>query len=424
MKILEKYGILFLVLLLSLFFCISVFAAESGEVNDESVPSGFAISYGYRPLQDYAGNKASKYITGTTPATVYVPAGGSHKVAACSYTFRDYIFAGWSCGGTVYQPGEVIYNVQSSMHLTAEWARCSVSDTTVIGILSYGGDKGESVAVGSTVTLKDGKWQDEQGRIFSGGSSFLMSFSTVKFKSYSADNASVKISYNGNGVTDGVQCAFQVEEGDSFKVDNCFAVRDGYSFIGWKDETGKFYAAGDTCTASADKTLTAQWQEADKPAPNYCSVNLLAGKGGSISPEGKTSVAKGESLEFTVTPDRGYELASVTCDGAELGTGGSYVKTVNADMEIRATFTFVGIEETDEPSSEREQYIESEEEEISVIAEESENASQASDDKGEDKDERSLIIILLCALFLVIGGWFVAFSMLKKKKHKKHKKHK
>lgn len=414
--------------------CPCVFAEESAELSEESASvggGGFAISYGYKPLQAPNGVNAANYVKGPTPPTEYVSAGGSHTVAENDYTFRDYVFVGWSCNGKLYKPGEVIYNVQSSMSLIATWGRCAVDGITVFGVLSYADDEAINVAVGSTVDLKSGTWQTEDGKIIKGENRFLMSFTNVSLKSYSAEAESYKISYNGNGANDGVQCDFRVEAGSSFTVDNCFGNRDGYSFIGWEDSQGRIYLAGDTCTVNGDTVLTAKWQESSKPAPDYCSVSLSSGEGGSISPAGKTTVLKGDVLEFAVAAEKGYELSSVICDGEELGTGGTYKKTVNADMIIKASFVFVGVEDSSEvpvvsapeETSEDGQQTEEEISDIIESAEESESKAP-SDVKSNDDGKGKTYVLLLCILFIVAGGWFVAISIMNKSKKKKRKKRK
>ena len=74
--------IICLVLVLMLMSSLSVFGAESSEDAEESVSGGggygYAISYGYKPLRAPNGVNAANYITGPTPPTEYVPAGGSH----------------------------------------------------------------------------------------------------------------------------------------------------------------------------------------------------------------------------------------------------------------------------------------------------------------------------------------------------------
>lgn len=398
-------------------------SADSG---DDSSPvwQGYAISYGYKPLVAPDGTKASRYIKGTTPATAYVAPGDSHTVAKNDYKFRDYVFAGWSYNGKLYQPNEVIYNVQEDMTLIATWVRPQSPDMTVIGIIGYseGGNTTvtQSVNVGDTVKLQGGTWQDGSGRIFEGGSSFLLSFTEISFVPYSGGGDTLSVSYNGNGATGGVQCGFKVENGKGFLVDGCYGTRDGYNFVGWTDGAGKVYRVGDTCNPEGDTVLTATWQAVGTPAPDYRSVSLTAGQGGYISPQGKVTVVKGEKIEFSVVADSGYVLSSVVCDGQELGNGGSYVLTVNGDMSISASFTYVGgdTESKEDASAEDESEQDSTlEEESSPEITESTGVTVTDDETSADKTEGDkapknifviIVAVLCCGCGIVFAIWFVS----------------
>ena len=409
---------------------------DSSTTTENNTQGGYAIKYGYRPLVAYDGAKASDYIKGPTPPTAYVSPGGSHTVANNHYTFRDYVFAGWSCGGKIYKPGDVIYNINSSMTLIAEWVRPPRPDMTVIGILSYAdGDEilnSVSVPVGSTITIDDGAWQDEEGRIFSGGSKFLLSFSTVDFQKYSGSDNTVKISYNGNGASTGIQCSFKAVSGTPFTVDGCYAVRDGYSFIGWKDGNGKIYLSGDTCTATEDTVFTAQWQEQSKPAPDYCSVSVNVGEGGKADPTGKTTVVKGDRITVNVSADKGYKLISVVRDGTELGTGGSYTLTVNADTALDITFEYVGGDtEPGESKGENGESVDDASSDKSQMPDEDTSPAESQDDSNKgstnnnDDSKNGIVLalaILLCVACIGFCGWFVAKALRGKKKTAKRRR--
>lgn len=325
-----------LALLLSVLGPLVAYAEES---EDSSVAGKFQMSYGYSPLQSWDGTQASDYVKGTTPPTEYVEAGESYVVAQNGYTFRDYVFAGWSCNGKVYQPGETIYNVGSDMSFIAQWTRAPRPDMTVIGIVSYSENgvvtSTESVAVGSTVTLKDGLWADGYGRVFQGGSKFLLSETTADFSATSAPANAVTVKYSG--ADGGMQCAFSIAKGGSFTVDDCYAEKEGYVFSGWEYD-GKVYLTGDTCVVENAMVLSAVWRESSTPAPDYQTVNVSVGEGGSATPAGKSTVLKGESFTFTVKADSGYKLLSVLCDGQELGTGGTYTLTIKSDTNITVSF--------------------------------------------------------------------------------------
>ncbi len=55
-----------------------------------------------------------------------------------------------------------------------------------------------------------------------------------------------------------------------------------------------------------------------EPAEEYI-ISVTVGKGGSVSPRGRVSVAEGDSVTFVITPDEGYEVREARIDGAGLG---------------------------------------------------------------------------------------------------------
>ena len=69
------------------------------------------------------------------------------------------------------------------------------------------------------------------------------------------------------------------------------------------------------------------------------TITSSAGPNGSISPKGQTSVDKGGSKEFIITPDPGYVIADVLVDGRSVGEKANYTFTnVTSNHTISATF--------------------------------------------------------------------------------------
>lgn len=72
------------------------------------------------------------------------------------------------------------------------------------------------------------------------------------------------------------------------------------------------------------------------------TITATAGEGGTIVPEGAVIVAEGADKTFTMTPDEGYEIASITVDGAAV----ELAKFVAADGTASYTFTKVDRDHT------------------------------------------------------------------------------
>ncbi len=72
-------------------------------------------------------------------------------------------------------------------------------------------------------------------------------------------------------------------------------------------------------------------------------ITASAGANGTISPNGAVTVNHGASQSFTITPNSGYQIASVIVDGEPAATTSPYVfSNVTADHTIVAAFTPAG----------------------------------------------------------------------------------
>lgn len=69
------------------------------------------------------------------------------------------------------------------------------------------------------------------------------------------------------------------------------------------------------------------------------TITATAGAGGSISPSGSVTVSDNDSQTFTITPDSGYEIDTLTVDGSTVTATTSYTFTnVTEDHTIYVTF--------------------------------------------------------------------------------------
>lgn len=88
-------------------------------------------------------------------------------------------------------------------------------------------------------------------------------------------------------------------------------------------------------------------EESAAPASNIDGTNsgvkykilVTAGNGGSADPNGSITVDEWGSITVSFTPNEGYEIQSVTVDGADKGAVESYTLSyITADHSIIATF--------------------------------------------------------------------------------------
>ncbi len=88
-------------------------------------------------------------------------------------------------------------------------------------------------------------------------------------------------------------------------------------------------------SVSANHTIAATFT-----ANTTYTITATAGAGGSISPSGSTIMNQGVSQSYTITPNSGYKIASVTVDGAAVGAVATYTfSNVSANHTIAATFS-------------------------------------------------------------------------------------
>lgn len=86
--------------------------------------------------------------------------------------------------------------------------------------------------------------------------------------------------------------------------------------------------------------VTANHTIAASFAVNGYTITASAGTGGSISPAGSVSVAKGGSQTFTITPGAGYAIKSLQVDGLWIRAASTYTfSNVTANHSILAAFT-------------------------------------------------------------------------------------
>lgn len=95
------------------------------------------------------------------------------------------------------------------------------------------------------------------------------------------------------------------------------------------------------CTVFVDNVkLTASDGGSTPVEPTSYTITASAGQGGSITPSGAVSVAKGGSQTFTIKPSDNYEIEDVKVDGQSVGKKTEYTfENVTKAHTIAATFT-------------------------------------------------------------------------------------
>lgn len=94
---------------------------------------------------------------------------------------------------------------------------------------------------------------------------------------------------------------------------------------------------------SANHTISATFALAPPPVGTF-AITATAGSNGSINPSGVTIVTQGNSQSYTIAPDSGYEISTLTVDGVSVAAATSYTFTnVQTNHTIDATFALLPV---------------------------------------------------------------------------------
>ncbi|MDC6471723.1 hypothetical protein PQZ11_01550 [Luminiphilus sp.] len=129
---------------------------------------------------------------------------------------------------------------------------------------------------------------------------------------------------NAQTVTSGSASSFTIEASSGYEIDSVGGTCGG-------SLSGSTYT---TNSVTADCSVIASF------APITYSVTPSAGENGSISPSSAQSIGSGGAVTFTVSPDSGYQVASVggSCGGSL--SGSTYTtNAVTADCSVEASFS-------------------------------------------------------------------------------------
>ena len=156
------------------------------------------------------------------------------------------------------------------------------------------------------------------------------------------DNHQYTITFDGNG---GMPSDASMTTVDKKLPKLPTATHSGrYSFDGWYTE--KSGGAMVTTDTEFDKSTTvyAHWtytgsSGGSSSGRTYHTIKASSDSNGSISPSERVSVRHGRDQSFTITPDKGYDVAKVLVDGKNVGAVESYTfKNVTKNHTIEAIF--------------------------------------------------------------------------------------
>lgn len=131
-----------------------------------------------------------------------------------------------------------------------------------------------------------------------------------------------------------------VKEGDYAVISA--VPNEGFTFEGWLQNNNRVSqdARYVVDNIHSDVTYVAEFKPVEKKEPKtYTITASVSSAGGTVTPEGKTTVAEGSAVLYTITPKSGYAIRTIYVDGKEIGKTTSFNFTdVRGDHTISADF--------------------------------------------------------------------------------------
>lgn len=117
---------------------------------------------------------------------------------------------------------------------------------------------------------------------------------------------------------------------------------EGFTFEGWRQNNNRVSqdARYVVDNIHSDATYVAEFKPVEKQEPKtYTITASVSSAGGTVTPEGKTTVTEGSTVLYTITPKNGYAIRTLYVDGKEIGKTSSFNFTdVRENHSISADF--------------------------------------------------------------------------------------
>jgi len=118
----------------------------------------------------------------------------------------------------------------------------------------------------------------------------------------------------------------------------------GCTLDGLQEGITYYFAAKAYNIASLESGYSNEVSYSAPVTPVSYTLATTCGTNGSISPSGTVSATSGANQTFTITPNAGYQIASVVVDGVTVGTSPSYTfSNITANHTLAATFSPVAV---------------------------------------------------------------------------------
>ena len=261
--------------------------------------------------------------TGTVPTQADVLQGLTFIVAAGTGLAKPgYTFAGWKDGtGADFAVASTYTVAGTNVLLTAQWTANPTRTVTYSAGTGTGTVPTQAdVLQGATFTVAAGTgvtkpgytfagWKDESGTAYAAASTYTVAGVNVLLTAQWTANPTRTVTYSAGTGTGTLPIQADVLQGATFTVAaGTGLAKPGYTFAGWKDESGTAYAAASTyLVAGVNVLLTAQWDLI--PIINYSYAISYEANGGTGTMAGQTGLANSVTLSPNTFTYAGYTFA-------------------------------------------------------------------------------------------------------------------
>ena len=313
--------------------------------SDESAPSVTVVATSVQDSKysglSVVGIQSNSYNVNVSadPAKGGMVSGGGAVVQGGSVTLsavpnKNYYFVGWERDGRIVSTATnyTVVDVQYNMNVVAKFKQNYVT----VNAYSENNDAGSVVGggritYGGRTTLSA---KANNGYVFTGwreGDSIISTSASLELNNLTYDRTIVaKFSKTSYTIT--LACSpFQggsVSGGGTFKLGESTTITAtpaaGFVFQGWT--VNDQYVGRDLKyridRVERDLSFTAVF--IPQGAVTHTITAGVATTGGTISPSGVTTVARGSSLTYTITPKTGFAILAVAVDGVQVGPVSTY----------------------------------------------------------------------------------------------------
>ncbi len=285
-------------------------------------------------------NKSSYFIRveaspdngGTVYGSGIVEEGGYAVISAAPH--NGFVFEGWSQDGNIVSRNSqfVVNNIRNDRTYTAVFRPVSCRINVHVNNSNAGtATESRTIGYGESITLeasaKDGYQFDywlENGIIVSTDTKLQLN------KVTQARDLTAMFSQNKFHLT--LNCSpadtgSLSGQGTYAKGSNIKITADpfqGYQFVGWT-ENGNIISRDREYfvnNITRDMCLSAAFEK--KTAVTYIMAASITSPNGAITPKGRTTVAEGSGIVYSITPGSGYQISAVYVDGNPIGAVSSY----------------------------------------------------------------------------------------------------